>query len=116
MRRAKEWYLLRSLTAAFVVGSLLMSSCQSLGLVDEGIFSSDEGPPYGPQNANMPTVRSLARDNDSLERHIDTYGSVTLKQPDVWGQARLTMIREEFEQVMKADLGKFNTSLQGTFS
>jgi hypothetical protein len=115
MHRAKDWYILRSITAALVLGSVLLSSCQSLDLVDEGIFSSDEGPING-QVATAATVRSLARDIDSLERHIDRYGSVTLKQPDVWGQARLTAIREEFELTMKADLGTFKPSLQGTFS
>jgi hypothetical protein len=106
MRHARDWFLLRSITAMFVCGSMLLSSCQSLELIDEGIFTSDE----------PPTVRALARDIDSLERHIDTYGSVTLKQPDVWGQARLTLIRDEFEQTMKADLGTFKATLQGTFS
>ena len=51
-----------------------------------------------------------------LERHIERYGSVTVKQPDVWGQARLTLIRSEFESAMAPDLTKFTQTLQGTFS
>src|SRR5262245_16143965 len=47
-----------------------------------------------------PTVHALAADLDKLEKHIEKYGSVVAKQPDVWGQARLTKYREEFEQQM----------------
>src|SRR5262249_51056869 len=34
--------------------------------------------------------------------------------PDVWGQARLTKHREEFEQQMLAQLDKFDYTLQGS--
>ncbi|MBS0265681.1 MAG: hypothetical protein JSS02_27360 [Planctomycetes bacterium] len=60
-------------------------------------------------------MKLLAEDIDALERHIDTYGSISVKQPDVWGQARLSKIREEFETQMASDLTNFKPTLQGSF-
>src|SRR5262249_41267521 len=62
----------------------------------------------------QPTMMALAHDLDKLERHVDLYGSVVIKEPDVWGQARLTKYREEFEKQMAADLGSFQVLLQGS--
>ena len=55
-------------------------------------------------------------DLDHLERHIDWYGSVVAKAPDVWGQARLTQYREDFEKEMAKELGNFNFGLQGSLA
>ncbi|MGL4551590.1 MAG: hypothetical protein ACRC33_10415, partial [Gemmataceae bacterium] len=63
-----------------------------------------------------PTVHVLAKDIDLLEAHIEKYGSVVAKQPDVWGEARLTKHREEFEKYMGAQIDNFKPSLQGTVS
>jgi hypothetical protein len=63
-----------------------------------------------------PTVRALAHDLDALEAHIERYGSVTIQHPSVWGQARLTKHREEFERMMAKDLCTFNLTLQGSVS
>jgi hypothetical protein len=52
-------------------------------------------------------VELLASEIDWLEHHIDTYGSIVAKQPDVWGQSRLTRHRYEYESQMKAELGNF---------
>ena len=52
-------------------------------------------------------VEHLADEIDWLEHHIDSYGSIVAKQPDVWGQSRLTRHRYEYEAEMKAQLGKF---------
>ena len=60
-----------------------------------------------------PTVHALASDLDHLEKHIECYGSVAAKVPDVWGQARLTQYREDFEKAMKGNLGGFDEGLQG---
>ena len=63
-----------------------------------------------------PTVRALADDLDHLESHIERYGSVTIQHPSVWGQARLTKHREEFEKVMQQELCGFHQTLQGALS
>ncbi|MFT3883084.1 MAG: hypothetical protein QM703_25960 [Gemmatales bacterium] len=58
----------------------------------------------------------MAADLDSLQRHIDEHGSVVPKQADVWGQARLSRHREQFEAQMSEELTKFNSSLQGALA
>ncbi len=58
-------------------------------------------------------MMSLATDLDHLEKHIDWYGSVTVKSPDIWGQQRLTRYREEFEREMVKELDQFELTLQG---
>ena len=63
-----------------------------------------------------PTVRALAHDLDALESHIERYGSVVIQHPSVWGQARLTKHREEFEKIMHQDLCNFKQTLQGALS
>jgi hypothetical protein len=63
-----------------------------------------------------PTMASLACDLDHLESHIERFGSIVVQHPSVWGQARLTKHREEFEQIMAQDLCKFEKTLQGALS
>jgi hypothetical protein len=62
------------------------------------------------------TVRGVAAEIDTLERHIEHYGSIVPKHADVWGQARLMMHRNEFERVMRQDVNTFNATLQATIS
>ena len=61
-----------------------------------------------------PTVRALARDLDTLEDHVEKFGSVVAGHADVWGQARLSKHREEYETQMAAELGNFQQTLQGS--
>ena len=60
------------------------------------------------------SMRSLAVAIDELERRIEADGSVVVKQPDVWGQARLTKHRDEYEQQMALQLTKFEATINGT--
>jgi hypothetical protein len=53
------------------------------------------------------TVDRLAAEIDWLKRHIDAYGSIVAKHPDVWGQNRLTRARYEYEEQLRAQLGTF---------
>lgn len=53
------------------------------------------------------TVELLAKKIDELESHVDQYGSVVAKIPDVWGEERLTFHRFEYEQEMAKQLNKF---------
>ena len=91
---------------ACVATSLAVASCQTLepglGCCLTGCLPCRLGCKpcgYGACVCEKPTVKALAHDLDALERHIDKYGSVVTKQPDVWGQARLTKHRQEFESV-----------------
>lgn len=74
----------------------------------------EEFPELGP-GQTVP-VQRLAHEIDVLERHIETFGSIVPKRADVWGQARLTLHRQEFEREMLNELTQFNESLQGYIS
>jgi hypothetical protein len=90
--------------------SLLVCSCRSVGF-PEGECEENGCHPAA-RVCNHPTMHALACDLDFLEAHIDKYGSVVAAQPDVWGQARLTKYREEFENEMLKDLPNFKDTLQ----
>jgi hypothetical protein len=89
----------------------LVSSCQLCTLKDGG--GGDDCPGKARVCEN-PTVRALAQDLDELERHTERFGSVVIQQPSVWGQARLTRHREQFEDQMAAELTNFHATLQGS--
>ena len=52
-------------------------------------------------------VERLADEIDWLQAHINSYGSIVAKHPDVWGQNRLTRARYEYEEQLRAQLGGF---------
>jgi hypothetical protein len=58
----------------------------------------------------------LAREIDRLETHLDQYGSIVAKQPDVWGEARLTRHRREYEEQMKTEVDKFAAHINAQIS
>lgn len=62
------------------------------------------------------SVEQLAEKIDKLERHIDAYGSVVAKTPDVWGEARLTKYRRDVESVLSDRLKKFEPTISATIS
>jgi hypothetical protein len=86
-----------------------------MNLADIPLASEGDDPQAIPVVAKM-TASDLAADLDYLERDIERYGSVVAEQPSVWGQARLTMYREEFEKTMQAQLNSFHATLQGSLS
>jgi len=52
--------------------------------------------------------QQLADRIDWLEHHLDTYGSIVAKEPDVWGQNRLMRHRVEYEEQMRLQLTQFS--------
>ncbi|MBX3425930.1 MAG: hypothetical protein KF688_09655 [Pirellulales bacterium] len=66
-----------------------------------------------PATCSDGAIEQLAMNIDWLEHHIDTYGSVVAKQPDVWGEARLTKHRDEFERILFQELNQFEFQLNG---
>ncbi len=92
-----------------------LSSCHTCDLT-AWHHGDGECPDTTAKVCEKPTVRALAEDLDSLEKHIERYGSVVIQHPSVWGQARLTKHREEFEKTMVKDLCNFNLTLQGSLS
>jgi len=61
-----------------------------------------------PPPAADPCVADLAARIAWLEHHLEAYGSIVAKQPDVWGQSRLTRHRVEYEEQMQRQLGMFS--------
>lgn len=60
------------------------------------------------------SVEDLAKQIDWLEHHVESYGTVVAKQPDVWGEARMTKHRQEYEReiVKRFKEDKFENTLQ----
>ncbi|HET6327885.1 MAG TPA: hypothetical protein VFG04_24595 [Planctomycetaceae bacterium] len=117
MQSMQRWNLRSSLVVvAFLVAPLLTSSCEPLKVTEGLVQFSEENPANRGDVREAPTVRNLARELDSVERHIEQDGSVVAEQPSVWGQARLTMYREEFETQMLQQLSKFQPTLQASLS
>ncbi len=56
-----------------------------------------------------PCLEELTREVLWLEHHVNHYGSVVAKAPDVWGQSRLTRHRAEYEEQMRAQLDRFES-------
>ena len=61
-------------------------------------------------------VEQLASQIDWIEHHLDEYGTIVAKHPDVWGESRLTRQREEYERLMAAELGKFQIHYQAAIT
>jgi hypothetical protein len=80
-------------------------------LVGEAEYSGTR-PPMGADCS----MEALAENIDWLEHHIDTYGSIVAKQPDIWGQARLTKHRDEYERMMFRELNQFKTTINAAIS
>lgn len=59
------------------------------------------------------TAGEIAHRIDHAAESIRNDGLVVLKQPDVFGQARMTKYRREFEEIMAAQKGNFQVILAG---
>jgi hypothetical protein len=68
------------------------------------IFHRNAPPP-------LPSLVDVAHLVDKIESDILNQGTVVIKQPDVWSQARMTKFRKEFEDTMALELNKFETRL-----
>src|SRR5215469_7069373 len=93
---------------SYLVGVSFAVASTSLWATD---FLGEVFHPVGPRDAS---VEHLAKGIDYLEHHIETFGTVVAQHPDVWGQARLTKHRDEFERTMLDRLDKFLPTLQAT--
>ena len=79
---------------------------QIAGAQDQpGLLSRFHKPPQ------PPTLTDIGRTIDHVQDGILDQGTVVIKHPDVWSQARMTKFRKEFEAQMKGQLGIFNDVL-----
>lgn len=60
-----------------------------------------------------PSLEDVARRIDHIQEALVNQGTVVIKQPDVWSQARMTKFRQEFEDTMIQELTKFDVYLSG---
>ncbi|MEO0532196.1 MAG: hypothetical protein AAF266_16745, partial [Planctomycetota bacterium] len=69
-----------------------------------------------PKSCSVNSIEQLAEHIDWMEHHIDTYGSVVAKQPDIWGEARLTKHRDEYERILFRELNQFKSTINASIS
>lgn len=58
-----------------------------------------------------PRLTDVARKIDHIQSSILNQGTVVIKQPDIWSEARMTMFRKEFEDEMAKELANFRPLL-----
>jgi hypothetical protein len=88
----------RMASVIFVLAFAPVTS-RAQGILDSLRWSSDP-----------PTLSDVARIMDRIQNDILDEGTVVVKHPDVWSQARMTMFRKEFENAMQGELLNFNGS------
>ncbi|MBX7168280.1 MAG: hypothetical protein K1X74_18225 [Pirellulales bacterium] len=67
-----------------------------------------------PEMFKDPGFERWTKEVDWLERQVETYGSVVPKHVDLWGEARLTAHRVDFEEQMFKDLCAFEAKINGS--
>ena len=63
-----------------------------------------------------PTLEDVARRIDHIQNCLSNQGTVVIKQPDVWSQARMTKFRKEYENTMAQQITKFQPILSATIA
>jgi hypothetical protein len=105
---ARHWRLIVACSTAMALALLAAPRALAVDIGDMWIrFSAPLRQERHAPPPVDPGVADLAARLDWLERHIDTYGSVVVKHPDVWGQSRLMRHRQEYEEQMRAQLDQF---------
>ncbi|MCR9200074.1 MAG: hypothetical protein NXI04_15675 [Planctomycetaceae bacterium] len=66
--------------------------------------------------AEETAVVQLAKTLDKLEKKLNRDGTVVVKAPDIWGEARLTKHRQEFEREMAKEIDQFEFKLNASVS
>lgn len=94
-----------SLVAAILAGPVLPSITQA-------------GPPAFVRSLfnrdRQPSINDVAEEIDAMEKQIARHGTIVVKSPDVWGEARLTKHRDEFEKELKKKLSTFDVTLNAS--
>ncbi len=88
--------------AAFLIALALAPGRGRAGVLDH--FLGESAPP---------TLADVARMVDHIQSAILNQGTVVIKQPDIWSQARMTKFRKEFEDTMSPEVASFTLNLAG---
>ena len=99
--RRSNRHVLRVLGALTLGAALLPAPCANAqGTVVSKMAAWAKGHGKPPATNQDRTLEELAKNVDWLEHHINQWGSVSSKAPDVWGEARLTQYRREVEEIL----------------
>jgi hypothetical protein len=99
--------------AAFLLSTANLGCTHNIGWIESDDCEEDGLSRLGCLSSGVPGLRDLARQVTELEEDIHRCGSITVKQPDVWGDADLISYTQEYEQVMISQLGNFQPTIQG---
>ena len=58
-------------------------------------------------NSGPPTLSDVARAIDCIQEALVNQGTVSVKQPDIWSQGRMTSFRKEFEDQLQNEIRSF---------
>jgi hypothetical protein len=97
------------IASTLAIGTPAVSQAQGPVLTKLTSWAKSHGKP--PVTAEDKALEQLAANVDWLEHHINQWGSVTSKAPDVWGEARLTQYRDEVEEILGPQRSNFNPGL-----
>jgi hypothetical protein len=100
--------MIRSIRRKLLVGCLI-----GLIAAPPGVVSA--GPPFWKSKKVATCTERLATEIDALECYLNDQGTVVAKSPDIWGEARLTTHRQEFDKKLAEKLGKFEPTFNASF-
>ena len=95
-----------------LVTAILASICLQLQAGDLSILAPLQRKPVFAGKDR--SVEKLAKEIDWLESVIDCYGTIVPKQPDIWGEARLTRHRHQVEEQLFKDIDTFRETLNAS--
>lgn len=91
---------------------LFISGCASLKSIRDGDIRDQV---FGTRQDHVPANDSLllaAKELTQLEDEVRRNGSITIKQPDVWGDANLMSSIQEHDWLMQATVDDFTETIQ----
>ena len=105
--RAALGPLLAAVSAAGLASTPVRAEFPRLLRTLSAPFRGDHGD--APAQPADPCLDRLAGNVRWLEAHVNRFGSIVAKEPDVWGQSRLTRHRAEYEEQMRKQVGLFES-------
>lgn len=107
-KRVSSW-IGTSFSLVVLLGSPLSLHAQGPVITKLTSWAKSHGKP--PATVEDKSLEQLAANVDWLEHHINQWGSVSSKAPDVWGEARLTQYRSELEEILGPQRNNFKPEL-----
>jgi hypothetical protein len=97
-----------SLAVACALLSPTIARATDLGWIFKGAASTERAVHRKPPVVECdPCMDRVVDEIDWLNHFLDLHGSIVAKQPDIWGQSRLTRHRQEYEDELRKELGAF---------